>query len=154
MTTLRQSMSEADAASTVGFVLAQKGDLLQAREYFTRSLDSDTTSQKAAEALVQIGELLAAESGVSPAAMASGPPSQLQPESTGGTVPSARPETVDFESLYSQKVDSGTAGPVPSATNAEVVNGAAVTPHDAASQSASATNQSVARSFADVEDRP
>ena len=154
MTTLRQSMSEADAASTVGFVLAQKGDLLQAREYFTRSLDADPTSQKAAEALVQIGELLAAESGVSPAAMAAGPPSQLQPESTGGTVPSARPETVDFESLYSQKVDSGTSGPVPSATNAEVVNGAAVTPHDAASQSASGTNQSVARSFADVEDRP
>jgi Flp pilus assembly protein TadD len=32
MTTLRQSMSESDAASTVGFALAQKGDLLQARD--------------------------------------------------------------------------------------------------------------------------
>ncbi|MFM7863352.1 MAG: hypothetical protein ACKPHU_04000, partial [Planctomycetaceae bacterium] len=69
-------------------------------------------------------------------------------------MPSARPETVDFESLYSQKVDSGTAGPVPPATSVEVVTGAAVKPHDVASQSASGTNQSVARSFADVEDRP
>jgi len=126
MTTLRQSMSESDAASTVGFALVQKGDLLQAREYFTRAIDSDPTSQKAAEALVQLGELLAAEHNV-----AQGLPAAENPAGRIGTAtesqapsgaPASRPETVNFESLYSQKIEQ----PVKSGTQTIPAAAAAV----------------------------
>ena len=126
MTTLRQSMSESDAASTVGFALVQKGDLLQAREYFTRAIDSDPTSQKAAEALVQLGELLAAEHNV-----AQGLPAAQNPAGNIGTAtqseapsgaPASRPETVNFESLYSQKIEQ----PVKSGTQTIPAAAAAV----------------------------
>ena len=109
MTTLRQSMGESDAASTVGFALAQKGDLLQAREYFTRAIDADPNSQKAAEALVQLGELLAAENNLALGNPAEGNSTRQAGKAGEGVVTTeSRPavaETVDFESLYSQKIE-------------------------------------------------
>ena len=58
MSLLRQGMGEAAAATTVGFALAQKGDLNEAQRYFSQALDSDADNQQAAEALVQIEALL------------------------------------------------------------------------------------------------
>lgn len=58
---LRQNMGEAPAATMVGFALAQRGELDQARKYFTQALDADATNQPAAEALVQIEEMLKAQ---------------------------------------------------------------------------------------------
>lgn len=55
---LRQNMGEAPAATMVGFALAQKGELDQAKRYFSQALDADSTNQPAAEALVQIESLL------------------------------------------------------------------------------------------------
>ena len=127
MTTLRQSMSESDAASTVGFALAQKGDLLQARDYFTRALDADPNSQKAAEALVQLGELMNA----GPGAVAMQGGGNVKPATPGGTaapaegnVPRATPETVDFESLYSQKLDPVTGADLPAVSEVPAANAA------------------------------
>lgn len=58
MSLLRQGMGEAAAATTVGFALAQKGDLNEAQRYFSQALDSDADNKQAAEALVQIESLL------------------------------------------------------------------------------------------------
>ncbi len=58
MSLLRQGMGEAAAATTVGFALAQKGDLNEAQRYFSQALDSDADNKQAAEALVQIEALL------------------------------------------------------------------------------------------------
>lgn len=64
---LRQNMGEAPAATMVGFALAQRGELDQAKKYFTQALDADASSQPAAEALVQIEEMLNAQQGDSAA---------------------------------------------------------------------------------------
>lgn len=55
---LRQNMGEAPAATMVGFALAQRGELGEARKYFSQALDADASNQPAAEALVQIEEML------------------------------------------------------------------------------------------------
>ena len=49
---LRQNMGEAPAATMVGFALAQRGELDQAKKYFSQALDADASNQPAAEALV------------------------------------------------------------------------------------------------------
>lgn len=58
---LRQNMGEAPAATMVGFALAQRGELDQAKKYFSQALDADANNQPAAEALVQIEEMLNAK---------------------------------------------------------------------------------------------
>lgn len=58
---LRQNMGEAPAATMVGFALAQRGELDQAKKYFSQALDADASNQPAAEALVQIEEMLNAQ---------------------------------------------------------------------------------------------
>jgi len=55
---LRQNMGEAPAATMVGFALAQRGELGEAKKYFSQALDADASNQPAAEALVQIEEML------------------------------------------------------------------------------------------------
>lgn len=76
MSLLRQSMGEAAAATTVGFALAQKGELTQAQHYFSQALDTDASNQQAAEALVQIKSMLASQNspGTTMAGSASQPP--------------------------------------------------------------------------------
>ena len=55
---LRQNMGEAPAATMVGFALAQRGELDEAKKYFSQALDADSTNQPAAEALLQIETML------------------------------------------------------------------------------------------------
>ncbi len=144
MTTLRQSMSESDAASTVGFALAQKGDLLQAREYFTRAIDADPNSQKAAEALVQLGELLAAENNVAPGNPVAGHSASQAGKTDEGqlTAESRRAviETVDFESLYSQKIE-------PAVTSESQTGKASVPAASSDATTLSASGHAVVESF-------
>jgi len=51
---LRQSADESNAASGVGFALAQSGRIPEAIDYFSRALDADPDNTAAAEALLQL----------------------------------------------------------------------------------------------------
>ncbi len=77
MSLLRQSMGEAAAATTVGFALAQKGELTQAQHYFSQALDTDASNQQAAEALVQIKSMLANQNSPGTTESLAGAASQL-----------------------------------------------------------------------------
>lgn len=77
MSLLRQSMGEAAAATTVGFALAQKGELSQAQHYFSQALDTDASNQQAAEALVQIKSMLANQNSPGATESVAGAASQL-----------------------------------------------------------------------------
>jgi Tfp pilus assembly protein PilF len=144
---LRQNMGEAPAATMVGFALAQRGELDQARKYFTQALDADATNQPAAEALVQIEEMLKAQQNSdAPAAqlaqdtgvVASGQMAALPFEVISeGVVTRPTPATASGNSPIAAVRDSGTVLPATAAGGV-----AAGRVERAAASTATATGQS------------
>ena len=138
---LRQNMGEAPAATMVGFALAQRGELDQAKKYFSQALDADANNQPAAEALVQIEEMLNAKEGETD--------SETAPVRDTGVVATGQIAALPFEVISEGVVTrattnaaAGSASPI-----AAVRDGAAVLP---AAASGNTTTGQVARASAAV----
>ncbi|MGV2340286.1 MAG UNVERIFIED_CONTAM: tetratricopeptide repeat protein [Planctomycetaceae bacterium] len=123
---LRQNMGEAPAATMVGFALAQRGELAQAKKYFSQALDVDASNQPAAEALVQIEEMLNAKGSEAESA------TELAPDT--GVVAAGQIAALPFEVISEGVVTRATTNPAAGSASpiAAVRDGAAVLPAAAA----------------------
>ena len=123
---LRQNMGEAPAATMVGFALAQRGELAQAKKYFTQALDVDASNQPAAEALVQIEEMLNAKGSEADSA--------AETARDTGVVAAGQIAALPFEVISEGVVTRATTNPAAGSASpiASVRDGAAVLPAAAA----------------------
>lgn len=134
---LRQNMGEAPAATMVGFALAQRGELNQAKKYFSQALDADAGNQPAAEALVQIEEMLNAQQNPSEQ------PAETSPR--GGVVEAGQMAALPFEVISEGVVTRPTSGAESSrSVIAAVRDSSTVTPAAATSAMAGQVEQTAA----------